>query len=255
MTRQFTKRQIWRVVGSSAVAAAAVACGGGGGEIIALLQIVTPLAGSWDNSTFTESINFLTPDPDTQIFQSSSNVTATVTSKAGTCGDTTRNGVAVAGTLVNGKLSLHLPAATTACLEGRFVDLRRLDAAALASVPAISYLNSRVDVRLQTGLWTSDNGKFTLLFNNPSSVDNNNTAGADGCDVSAATHVNFSGTMQGFNTTTLAHPVIPELRNGGTNALMFKQVEFVDGDTLKLLDATGQNLTLTRKPNTAGTVC
>ena len=253
MTQQLTKRRIWRVVGSSAVAASMVACGGG--EIIALLQIVTPLAGSWNDTNSNESLEFLTPDPDTQVFQSSLSVTARVTSTAGVCGDTTRVGVEVAGTLTNGKLSLHLPAVTAACLEGSFVDLRRFDATALGAVPAISYFNERVDVRMSTGVWSSDDGKLTLLFNNPSSVFNNNTSSADGCDISTATHVNFSGTMQGFNTTTLARPLIPELRAGATNNLLFSQVEFVDGDTLKLRDATGQSLTLTRKPDPAGTAC
>jgi hypothetical protein len=120
-------------------------------------------------------------------------------------------------------------------------------------------LNSRVDVRMATGLWVSENGLLKLKFDGPSSVDNNSSDAdnATGCDVSnSAAKVNFTGTMTGFNTATLARPAIAELRNPVGNALMFSAVTFVDGDTLTLRNALGQNLTLTRQPDPApGTLC
>ena len=253
MTLRSTRRVTRQAFGIVSAAAVLAACGGA--EIVAILSIVTPLAGQWSNSTFDESISFLTPSPDEQVFQSKLNVTASVSSKSGVCGDTANAGVEVAGTLDNGKLSLHLPAASTACLEGSFVDLRRFDAAPLGASPARTYLNSRVDVRMNTGLWSSENGKVILKFGGPSSVDNNSSESANGCDVSTATKVTFVGNMQGFAPATLTRPTVPELRNDVPNAIMFTKVEFVDGATLKLLDATGQSLTLTRKADPANTLC
>lgn len=259
MAQTSARRAIRHVSGGVLTAALLAACGGGG--ILALLQIVTPLAGQWNDTTFTESISFLTPPPDEQVFSSQLSVTAALSSATGVCGDATNAGVNLAGTLDNGKLSLRLPGAAAACLEGTFVDLRRFDAVALGAIPARSYYNSRVDVRLQTGLWISENGQSKLKFEGPSSVDNNSSDAdnATGCDVSnAAAKVRYTGTMTGFNTTTLANPSIAELRNTSNNALMFSKVEFVDGATLKLLDATGQSVTFTRKPDPVaalGTTC
>jgi hypothetical protein len=253
MAQTSARRVARQVSGGVLTAALLAACGGG--EIFAILQIVTPLAGQWNDTTFNESISFLTPPPDEQVFSSQLNVTAALSSASGVCGDATNAGVDVAGTLDNGKLSLRLPGATAACLEGSFVDLRRFDAVAIGAQPARSYFNSRVDVRLQTGLWVSDNGQLTLKFEGPSSVDNNSSdpGNATGCDVSnTASKVRFSGTMSGFNTATLARPTIAELRNTVDTTLMFRQVEFVDGATLKLLNATGQSVTLTRKADPLG---
>lgn len=258
MAQTSARRVVRQVSGGVLTAALLAACGGG--EILAILQIVTPLAGQWNDTTFNESISFLTPPPDEQVFSSKLNVTAFLSSASGVCGDATSAGVNVAGTLDNGKLSLRLSGATAACLEGSFVDLRRFDAVAIGAIPARSYFNSRVDVRMQTGLWVSESGQSTLKFEGPSSLDNNssNADNATGCDVSnTAAKVRFTGTMTGFNTTTLAKPGIAELRNTGTNALMFSKVEFVDGATLKLLNATGQSVTFTRKPDpvATGTTC
>lgn len=253
MAQTSARRVVRQVSGGVLTAALLAACGGG--EIFAILQIVTPLAGQWDAGGG-ETISFTAPTEDEQVFLSKLNVTANVGSGSGVCGAS----LGVPGTLDNGKLSLRLSGATAACLEGSFVDLRRFDAVAIGAIPARSYFNSRVDVRMQTGLWVSESGQSTLKFEGPSSVDNNssNADNATGCDVSnTAAKVRFTGTMTGFNTTTLAKPGIAELRNTGNNALMFSKVEFVDGATLKLLNATGQSVTLTRKPDpvATGTTC
>lgn len=259
MAQTSARRVVRQVSGGVLTAALLAACGGG--EILAILQIVTPLAGQWNDTTFNESISFLTPSPDEQVFSSKLNVTAFLSSASGVCGDATSAGVNVEGTLDNGKLALRLPGASADCLRGSFSSLVQFNAEAMGAIPARSYFNSRVDVRMQTGLWVSENGQLTLKFEEPSSVDNQpggNSQTANGCDVSnLAAKVRFTGTMIGFNTTTLAKPGIAELRNTGTNALMFSKVEFVDGATLKLLNATGQSVTLTRKPDpvATGTTC
>lgn len=248
--------RVARSVSAGVLAAALLAACGG--DILALLQIVTPLAGSWNDSAFEERINFLTPTPDEQVFQSQLNVTAEVGSASAVCGAPVNDVVAVEGTLDNGLLSLRRPGAPAPCLEGRFVDLRRFDAVANGAIPARSYFNSRVDVRMATGLWVSENGLLKLKFEGPSSVDNNSSDAnnATGCDVSnSAAKVNFTGTMTGFNTTTLARPAIAELRNPVGNALLFSAVEFVDGDTLTLRNTLGQSLTLTRQTDPASTTC
>ena len=261
MILRSTKRVCRQVFGTVSAAVILVACGGA--ELVALLQIVTPLAGQWNNTAFNESISFVTPTPDEQVLLSKYSVTANIGSASGVCGiplPPLNNDVVVEGTLDNGKLSLRRPGATSACLEGSFIDLVRFDAAAIDGKPARSYFNSRVDVRMSTGLWVSESGKLSLKFSGPSSVDNNSDDlnNATGCDVSnTAAKVNFSGTMRGYVTATRARPAIAELRSNGA-ALLFSKVEFVDGATLKLLDAGGQSVTLIRKADPVpfpGTTC
>lgn len=241
-----------------AVAVSLAACGGG--ELLALLQIVTPLGGAWSSGT--TSIQFTNLQPATQVFLSKFDVTATVNSGDGVCGDTLNNGVNLVGTLDNGKVVLRpaAPAGAANCIEGSFTDLRKLDAVALGAQPARSYTNSRVDVQMQQGLWVSESGTLTLKFNAPLSVDNftgANTETVTGCDVSIpAAKVNFAGDMRGFVVATLSRPVIPELVNPLNNLQKhFTQVEFVDGATLRLLNAGGLLMTLKRQPNPNNVTC
>jgi hypothetical protein len=230
------------------VAAAGIAACGG--EVVALLAIVTPLGGSWSDGG-NESIFFSAPAETEQVFASNIAVTASVTSSKGVCGSNGGAQVAgIPGTLNNGQLTLTLLGATAPCLEGSFTDLRRLEVSAPGLPAQIVYLNDRVAVNLQAGLWRGPNGAPTLKFTAPSSVDNGATAAVAGCDVSnSAAKVNFTGTLNGFNTATLAKPSIPAL--AGT---AFTQVEFFDGATLKLLNG-GQGLTLTRQADPSGTTC
>lgn len=257
MTQRSTRRVIRQAFGTVSVAAILAACGGGVGEIAAILSIVTPLGGQWNDGA-NESIQFLTPTANVQVFSSKLDVTARVTSSTGVCGAAVGNGVNVEGRLENGILTLRpagVPAAAN-CIEGSFTDLRRFDAVALGAKPKRSYINSQVAVTMNTGLWISENGKLVLKFEKPSFVDNNSTAVVTGCDVSTtAAKVNFIGTMQGFDVATLTRPVIPDLRNSLNNTIMFTLVDYVDGATLKLRDGAGQSVTLQRKPDPANTVC
>lgn len=243
-----------------AVATGLAACGGG--ELLAVLQIVTPLGGAWSNPGFTTTLQFTAPSPAVQVFSTKVDVTATVSSADGVCGDTLNNGVNLVGTVDNGTVALRPPAPANApnCIQGSFSDLRKLDTVALGGQPARSYTNSRVDVQMQEGLWVSESGTLTLKFNGPSSVDNftvANTEPVSGCNVTVpAAKVNFEGEMRGFVVATLSRPLIPELGNPLNNLQKyFTQVEFVDGATLRLLNAGGQLVTLKRQPNPNNVVC
>ena len=256
MVHACTQRVVHRV--SVGVLAAALLAACGGGEVLAILQIVTPLAGQWSAGN-NESIGFQTPVPAVQVTRSQGEVTGSVFSGAGVCGDTTGNGVPVVGRVDNGNATLRLAGAQADCIRGKFSSLVQFDAEAIDAIPARSYFNSRVDVQMQTGLWVSENGQLTLKFEGPSSVDNNSsdTGNVTGCDVSSPTaKVRFSdATMFGFNTSNQARPFINELRNSTGNAMMFSAVVFVDGGTITLRTPTDQSITLTRKPDPGKTKC
>lgn len=243
-----------------AVAAGLAACGGG--ELLAVLQIVTPLGGSWATVGFNTNLQFTNLQPATQVFLSKFDVTATVNSNEGVCGDAANNGVDLVGTVDNGSVVLRpvAPANAPNCIQGTFSDLRKLDTVALGNQPARSYTNGRVDVQMQQGLWISENGTLTLKFNEPSSVNNftgANTEPVTGCNATVpAAKVNFEGEMRGFVEASLSRPLIPELVNPLNPAQKyFTQVEFVDGATLRLLNAGGQLVTLKRQPNTNNLTC
>lgn len=238
-----------------AVATGLTACGGG---LLAVLQIVTPLGGAWSNGA--TSIQFTNLDPATQVYLTKFDVTADVQSADGLCGPDPVN--SVVGTVDNGTVALRpaAPANAPNCIQGTFSDLRKLDTVALGGQPALSYTNGRVDVQMQEGLWVSENGTLTLKFIEPSSVDNftgANTEPVSGCNVTVpAAKVNFEGEMRGFVVATLSRPLIPELVNPLNNAeKYFTQVEFVDGATLRLLNASGLLLTLKRQPNPTNVGC
>lgn len=244
------RRSVVRFVSGGAVTAALLAACGGG-EVIAILQIVTPLAGAWNSSNNDERINFTAPSEDAQVFASELTVTADLSSELGVCG-ASGDTVTVDGRIDNGRITLRRPGEQSDCLKGRFVNLRQLDAEATATVPARSYFNSRVDVRMGTGVWVSENGRVKLKFNEPSSVNNNSTEDVTGCDVSdPAARVAFKGTMFGFNTNTGAKPSIPQLLKTSDNSKLFSGVEYVDGDSITLRNAADETVNLTRKNESA----
>lgn len=250
MRHQSFGNWVRKTLANSALVLLLTACGGGVGEVVALLQIVTPLNGSWAGFSFGPWFY----SQDDYLFVSKQDVRVVVR-EVGVCGATATREAATEGVVDNGKLSLHLPGETTPCLTGTFVDLRRLDLTPAGSPQTISAFNFTVDVLMSKGLWSSDDGTISLKFRGPSNVDNNTISEVTGCDVSnPAAKANFSGRLYGFNTTTLARPKIPELRDTG-NALLFSQVEYVDGATITMLDSTLKPVTLRRKRDPVDTAC
>lgn len=234
------------------VAAGLSACGGG---LLAVLQIVTPLGGQWSSTGSTTTIQFTNLQPLTQVFLSRFDVTATVNSTDGVCGDTTNSNLDLVGTVDNGTFVLRppVPAGAANCLEGTFTDLRRFEAVAVANQPR-EYTNTRVDIQLPIGVWVSENGALSLKFDpgfEAESVDNfPNTSFVTGCNVSnPQAKVNFEGEMSGFNGSTLRRPYFERLTGAGGSPTFFTEVEFVDGATLRLINPQGQLVTLKRQPS------
>ena len=249
MAHTSTRRVARQVSGGVLAAALLAACGGG--EIFAILQIVTPLAGGWNLQGGGGSVSFVGAEDPAKLYLSTLAVSVNVSpAPPAVCGVTNP----LTGTLDNGKLTLlpnTTPASTTPCITGVFTDLRRLELSVSGEATKRIYLNDRVAVSMQEGLWSPESGSPTLKFTLPTTVNNGSTAGVVGCDVSA--RVNFTGTMNGFNTTTLAVPTIPALV--GT---AFTDVKFVDGATLTLRNANNALITFKRTtdpvlPN--GTLC
>jgi hypothetical protein len=244
MAHASMRRVARRFSGGVLTAALLAACGGG--EIFAILQIVTPLAGGWSlEGGGGGSVSFIGAEDQDTLFRSTLAVSVNVLpAPPAVCGATNP----LTGTLDNGKLTLlpnTTPASTTACITGVFTDLRRLELSVTGEAAKRVYLNDRVAVSLPVGVWSPESGTPTLKFTQPFSVDNGSTAGVVGCDVSnPAAKVSFTGTMAGFNTTTLAVPTAPALL--GT---AFTDLKFVDGATLTLRNANNALITLKRKPD------
>lgn len=237
------RRPIRRMLGVGAVAGMLAACGGG--ELLALVQIVTPLGGQWASDTSAETLSFEDAEAEDKLYESTLPVRVTLSSALTACGTS----ATLSGTLDNGELTLFptVPASTTACMRGRFTDLRRLELAVTGETVKRAYLNDRVAVNLQEGSWHADSvGGPLLKFTEPASVSNDQSVAVAGCDATdAAAKVAFTGTLVGFNTTTLARPVIAALV--GT---AYTQVEVVDGATISLRDSAGRTHTLRRQRDT-----
>ena len=239
------------------------ACGGGAG-VVAIVQIVTPLGGGWfvDPAIDAEKLDFNSNPPEKVFFSSELNVTAKLTTTSGICGggiDPVVTEEDLVGKLVNGVVALRRSDSadnSPNCLEGRFTDLITLEAGPPGS-PTLKYENGRVDIQLLFGLWVSDGATpLQFKFTEGDSVDNNDdTQEIRGCNLTAIPVVKFIGTMNGFDTNTRSKPTIPELRSDdGDDFLLFSQIVYEDGATIKLLDALGDSVTLRRIEDTT-TVC
>jgi hypothetical protein len=239
------RRSLFRY-GSSGVLATALLAACGGGEILAILQIVTPLAGAWNQEGGNGLVTFNQAETNDKLFSSKVTVQVNFSELPAVCGaDSTLN-----GTLDSGRLTLFPtePASTTPCIDGVFTDLRRLELTVSGAPTKLVYLNDRVAVNMQIGVWSTDNGATTLKFEKPNSVNNETPPEAvSGCDVSnPAAAIRFSGSMVGFKKATNTPPTISALRDASNNAL-FTDVRYVDGDTITMKNAAGEGLTLNRK--------
>lgn len=251
-------RQKWL---RAALCTAAVLAGCGGGELL-LLAIVTPLNGAWrvNGDVTQEGIQFTSPGPEVALFASQYPVEATLLNPSNFCGltDDGSGQLAVAGTYDNGRVVLHpvqQPAST--CIDATFTSLIRLQASAGAGRPARNYLNNRVDVQLDQGVWVSEGGATRLKFSTFISVDNNSQANqVQVCDRSpGVAPAVLAGLLDGYQEATNTRPKIAALTVNGQATPRFTQVEFVDGASLSLRSAAGQALTLRRQKEAAATTC
>lgn len=239
------------------VAGLLTACGGGAG-IVALVEIVTPIAGNWVVNGTSDRLDF-NSDPNSDLFNTTVNVTASMDTSSGVCIETGSNatGIALEGTIDNGALVLRRvspPNNTTPCLQGTFTDLITLKAGPPGGV-ILDYENQLgVDVQMGLGLWISDGGgQLKLKFEQPFDLSNNGIRLVTGCDLSSGSPERFDDTsMNGFNTSTRAKPFIAEIRSPISGPL-FTQVVFEDGATLTALNASGQPVTLRRTADTTTT--
>jgi hypothetical protein len=238
-----------RVSGSVFLLGLLVGCGGGG--LIAILQIVTPLAGVWNQEGANGSITFGDAEAKDKLYSGRVSVNARVEPLPGVCG----SNESLSGTIDSGRLKLFPPASTNPCIEGSFTNLRRLEVSVSGQSGKVVFLNDRVAVNLQEGVWASENDKTRLKFNAneaSKSVNNNETQKVSGCDISdPLAKVGFKGNLFGFNTGTGAKPSIPELLKSNDNSKLFTSVEYVDGDTLTLRNAANEGITLTREDESA----
>ena len=236
------------------------ACGGGVG-IIAVLQIVTPIAGDWEVKNPITLLQF--NDRPNDLFNTMINVTARISTDSGVCSEKPNaTDIELEGTIDNGALVLRrvdAPNNTTTCLQGTFTDLITLKAGPPAGT-ILEYENTLgVVVNMDLGLWVSDgSGQLKLKFIQPSNdVGNDEARPVSGCDWSSGSGVRFdSDDMNGFNTITRAKPTIPEIRSSIGGPILFSNVVFEDGATLTLFNvAFGERVTLHRQPDDPETPC
>lgn len=245
-----------------ALCAAVLLAGCGGGELL-LLTVVTPLNGAWreGGNVANEGIQFTSPGAEVHLFSSKYAVQANILNPASFCDvqDDGSGQLAMAGTYDNGRVLLHAANSPTqaTCIDGTITSLIRMQVAAGGGRPARSYVNNRVDVQMNLGLWVSDGGATQLKFSSFDSV-TNDTAGnpIQACDVSpGGAPVVLDGLVDGYQVATGTRPKIAALTANGQATPRFTQLEYVDGATLTLRNAGGQTVTLHRQKETTATFC
>lgn len=265
--RTIGRRGLWAL----AVAAGLAACGGG--ELL-LIAVVTPLNGQWRDQTPNSvvGVNFVNLNAQQYLYQSTFQVEGELVNPSGVCAGTAdANGnLPLNGTIDNGRLVLNVTQTGQVCVDGRFTDLRRLEAAVGSSRGTRVFLNDRIDVRLTEGVWVSEGGgSVRLKFDNDiggsfnDSVDNNSTTDAGGCDVSpgVGTPIPLTGTLEGFGFGAVngvggrPKPAIATFTPVGGNTPRFRDLVFEDGATLSLRTASGQAVTLKRQRETTPSSC
>ncbi len=242
-----------------AIVALLAACGGAD---LVLLTIVTPLNGLWslNGDASQEGLQFQAPRAEEHLFSARYDVTAAMLNPSDLCGapDDGSGQLALVGTFDNGDVVLRARDAPgqPVCVQGRIGSLIRFDAVATGARPARFYQNSRVDVRLDLGLWVSENGATRLKFSPYASVDNDTQDDPlQACDVSAGAPVVLDGLIDGYQTATNTRPTIGALVPVGQTAARFTDVVFADGATITLRSAGGAAITLKRQRETTPTTC
>ncbi len=243
-------------------AAALAACGG---EAL-LLAVVTPLAGQWLDQTAgsNATVTFVGLNPAQYLYESKLTANGLLLNPGGACaGAVDADGnLPLSGTLDNGRLRMTVTQTGQLCVDGRFTDLRRLEASLGGASATRAFINDRIDVRLTEGIWVNEANTLRLKFDNNvggsanDSIDNNSTTLAGGCDVSPGiTPVRVVGTLAGFGVDGIKNPTIAALTVEGQATVRFTQVVFEDGATLSLRTAAGQSVTLSRTKEAVATSC
>ncbi len=242
----------------------AACSGGGAGDIGAGIPVVTPLDGQWSTDAG-EAIQFGGFSSDELHFSDELNVDATIENPQFICEGAINDFgfLDLSGSIRDGYLTLFVPdtSSETPCMTGMFTDLRTLRMAAVGGLPERLFQNTRVDVDMEFGLWTSSDAgsSLRLKFESPQSV-NNDSVGenqSNGCVlVSGGDDVRFTGFMNGFDTVNSVNPVIPELVSSEPGSpVIFTQLVFVDDENVRLLDADGHQRSLVRVPDVDETDC
>lgn len=260
-----TKRSFRKGLLAAGAAGVLAACGGG--ELL-LLAVVTPLNGQWLDQTASSNvtITFVNLNPADYLYKPSLVSNALLLNPSGVCAGTldVDGNLPLSGTLDNGRLRLTVTETGATCVDGRFTDLRRLEATVGGGTTPRIFLNDRIDVRLTEGLWVSEGGgAVRVKFDNAvgggtfaDSVDNGSTTEVGACDVSpGVTPVRLLGTLAGFGVDGSTKPTIAALSEENGGAQRFTQVVFEDGATLSVRTAAGQALTLKRERETAPSSC
>ena len=261
-----TKKASFRK-GLMALSAAGVLAACGGGELL-LLAVVTPLNGQWLDQTAGSNVTltFVNLNPADYLYKPALASNALLLNPSGVCaGDADADGnLPLTGTLDNGRLRLNVTQTGQLCVDGRFTDLRRLEASIGGGTTTRVLINDRIDVRLTEGIWVSDGGgAVRIKFDNAvgggtfaDSVDNGNTTDVGACDVSpGTTATRLLGTLEGFGVRGLTKPTIVALNEESSGALRFRDVVFEDGATLSVRTAAGQALTLKREREATPSTC
>lgn len=251
----------------AAGAAAAMAACGGGAELL-LVTVVTPLNGQWLDQTAGSSVavTFVNLDPADYLYKPVLVSDALLLNPSGVCAGTVNGdgNLPLSGSLDNGKLRLTVTETGQTCVDGRFTDLRRLEAVVGSGTTPRVLINDRIDVRLTEGLWVSEGGgALRIKFDNAvgggsfaDSVDNGSTTEVGACDVSPGiASTRLIGTLAGFGVGGLTNPTIAALTEETGGAQRFSQVVFVDGATLTLRTAAGQAVTLKRQKEAVPSTC
>lgn len=253
--------------GLLALGAAGVLAACGGGELL-LLAVVTPLNGQWLDQTAGSNvtITFVNLNPADYLYKPALASNALLLNPSGVCaGDTDIDGnLPLTGTLDNGRLRLNVTQTGQVCVDGRFTDLRRLEAVVGSGTTPRAFINDRIDVRLTEGIWVSEGGgTVRIKFDNAvgggtfaDSVDNGSTTDVGACDVSpGVVATRLLGTMEGFGVRGLTKPTIAALTEENGGAQRFGPVVFEDGATLSVRTAAGQALTLKRQKEAVSSSC
>jgi hypothetical protein len=208
------------------LAALAIAgCGGGLGELVAIVPIVGPIGGAWQEDTNPDTA-VLEADPEERILdlnaddsaayliESNYTLTGQFQSSSGDCA----GNVNVVGEADDDRLVLRrADDEDVVCLDARFTDLRTLEAE-----DGRVYRNTTVQLRLRDHEWVNvDNEAQRIKFTRGDPLleggDPNDDAPLEGCRrTSGGAPDEVTGTLEAFSADNTAAPRITDFRIGST---------------------------------------